>query len=368
MQIEVAFGDVPWEPWDQRALQRRLRWLEAALHRYGLNEAARLYVEVRPFGDGDVRAEAFLNVPGETLRAEHVDTTLPGLERGVVEALRDEFDRYRLRVNPRLRARAAARRRRLQAPSPERGYAFRRLPEEKQAEFIERLLPRLRRVAAHEVALHQAQGDIEPGFVDPIDVVDDVLGDEFADQELADSLPALALRLENRIVERVHRLAREFEDARGANVPLETELRELSEPSTSEEMYVNDLATNMGDFWVLDEALRLEDTFTDPTSVDPETVVSEREGQEILVQGLFRLPDEMRRVFAAVIVDGWSPEEVAGARGERVSTVKGLIDEAAHRLARTLTGAPAYSSERVLELYTALGEALHRNPIRLQSS
>jgi DNA-directed RNA polymerase specialized sigma24 family protein len=367
MQIEVVYGDVPWESWDRRSLERRLRWLEAALRRYGLNESARLYVEVRPFGDGDVRAEAFLTLSGETLRAGHVDSTLQGLERGVADALRAEFDRYRLRVNPRLRARAAERRQRLQAPSPERGYAFRRLPEEKQTELIERLLPRLRRMASHEVALHQAQGELEPGFVDPIDVVDDVLGDELAQQELAHSLPALAMRLENRVVERVHQLARDFEDAR-RNVPLETVVPELSEPSTAEDLYVSDLARNLQQFWVIDETLRLEDMFTDPTSVDPEMVVAEREGQEILVQGLFRLPEDMRRVFSAVLVDGWSREEVAGARGVPVSTVNGLIDEAAHRLARTLTGAPAYSTERVIELYTTLGEQLHRNPVRLRSA
>ncbi len=367
MQIEVAFGDIPWEPWDQRALERRLRWLDAALGRYGLSATARLDVEVRPFGDGDVRAEAWLTLDGTTLRAAHVDSTLPGLERGLVDALRAEFDRYRLRVNPRLRARADERRRRLQAPSATLGHAFRRLPERTQVQVIERLMPRLRRVASHEIALHQAQGDLEPGFVDPIDVVDEVLGDELAAQALTHSLPQLAHRLENRIVERVHVLVREIEAAR-ANVPLETEVRELSEPSTSDDLYVSDLARNLQQFWVLDEALRLEDTFTDPSSVDPETVVAEREGQEILVQGLFRLPEEMRRVFSAVLVDGWSREEVAGARGIPVSQIDGLIDEATHRLARTLTGAPAYSSERVVELYTALGEQLHRNPVRLQSS
>jgi hypothetical protein len=360
MDLEVTYADdVPWEDWDRRLLERAARRLGAVARRYG---GGRLYVNVSTFGDGDYRAEAYLTVGGENLHVDHVAAAMPELVRGVVDGLRRELHRYRLRVNPALRARHAARQRRMERrpDAPGLGYAFRKVPETLRGDVVERVLPALQRVATHEIAIRQSQDEIEPGFIDPIEVVDDVLREELEQEEVLRSLPDLAAHLESRVIEKIAALASDFEASRDTDVQLDTDI-----PEWDESLEVTDLGRNLLDFWVMDEDLMLEDLFPDPTSVDPETVVREREGQDILMQGLFRLPDEMRRIFAAVVIDGWLPTEVAGARGMSDRDVEGVIDEAAHRLARTLTGAPAYSAERVLELYTALGVQLHRNALRV---
>lgn len=360
MRVEATYEDgVPWEDLDQRVLNRRAKRLESALQRLDA-EDAHLYVHLAPFGDGEYRCEARLTLPEQVLHTSHAGPRISELLGRALKGLHRELYLYRLRRDPRLRARVQARSRRaLERAGMRRGlgYALRRLPEPMHREMVERVIPSLERTAAHEIAIHQAQGEIEPGWFDPLDVVDDVLHDELEHVATLTSVPELAAALELLVVRRVHALARDREMEADTTVRLDEDIPEGDDA----EMWENtDLGRDLLDFWVMDEDWVLEDLYSDPTSLDPEELVSNREGLEILLQGLFRLPDEQRRLFAAVVIDGWSVADVARGRGLDEARVRGIVDEAAHTLARTLTGAPAYSTERVYELYEALGRDLGR--------
>src|SRR5690606_19958112 len=146
------------------------------------------------------------------------------------------------------------------APMPDESPAHARLKE---------VLPALQRDAGHEVAMRQADGDLEPGDGDPADLVDDVLADLPVHVDPAEPGTGAPGRRQARRDARLEDVVRDAEVRAEADTPYEQSL-----PISPPNFAVSDLGRQVLDFWVIDEELMLDDVFPDPNPVDPEDLLA----------------------------------------------------------------------------------------------
>ena len=352
MQVELSRGHLTWNRAARRAWHRGVTRLQARIHRYGL-EGTRLEGWFSETGPDLVESKLELTLPDLILRSHASEATLPELVQESFHHLFLLFDAWRLRVNPKLRIQVAARGER-RAQRAETGLIKR---EENWERFHQDVAVwahgPLRREAAHQLALLQAQGDIEPGWLDPIDLVDDALAEVLPSLDPAQGLAMAVVSLRQQLQAVLDERTRDHE------IQVRTELSvDDHPPQLSPEKGLSWLETEIGEIWTPDEELVLEDVLADPNAADPTEIVAEREVRSTLVRALFGLDATTRAVFEQVVLDGYAPETVAGHEPIEVEHVEALVGGASEELAGALSGELALDPMQVYRLYANLGEQL----------
>lgn len=337
MKVDVHRTTAPWNPSAERALQRSVRRIEATARRY---PAFWSELEVRVDAEGPVeQVRVLLVLDGDEVRAEARGTDPRVVLEEAFAILFDRFDLYRLRANRTLRERVERRHReRLQPPRP----------RPLVGEVVERLYPVVLRAAQHEIAVRQADGALEPGLVDPVELADMVFAEGMPSLSADLTLPDAASRLESQMAEILDHLARSLSAEEADEVSLDDGAADFA---------LSDLGEEIEDLWTHDE-VGFDETLADPDR-DVEEFWASAELREVLTSALFRLDERARRLFSQVVIDGWAVDEVSGAAGRRIEDVRNEVDKVAHDLADRLSvGETIWSAARVREVYAALGSRL----------
>jgi len=337
MKVEVHRTTAPWSPAAERILRRSARRVEAMARRY---PALWSELDVHVDAEGSVeQVRVMLVLDGDEVHADARGTDPAAVLEEAFASLFDRFDLYRLRANRSLRDRVERRRR-------ERFQAMPHVPF--VGEVVERLYPVLLRAAQHEIAIRQADGSLEPGLVDPVELADTVIADGMPSLSADLTLPDAANRLEARMAELLDRYESEQVDHEGEDVPLDDGTPDFAMSSLGEEIE---------DLWTLDE-VAFDETLADPDR-DVEEYWASADLRDVLTAVLFRLREADRRLFSQVVIDGWPVDGVAAAGGRRIEEVRNDVERIAHDLANRLSiGETTWSRERVREVYAALGARL----------
>lgn len=194
-------------------------------------------------------------------------------------------------------------------------------------------LPRLLRAARHEIAVREAAGDLPAGAVDAYDVVDQALVEMLPSFDAHLSLDRSVLAVQHRIPRLLDAMVARLERGRTEPVDEDDDLPEL--PGRPRP-YVDDLDDGPSE------------------AGPPAREVDDAEGRALL-DALFELPAERRRVFEAVVVDGWRADHVGHIFGLSEAEVEAELARAIDALA-SLAGC---EGSAVRGRYEALGERLH---------
>lgn len=231
------------------------------------------------------------------------------------------------------------------------------ITEAARNEFVKRVVESCQRFAQQEIYHHELNGEFVAGYVDPMDVVDDVLSEMLVDLDDSTGYARLCLIIQGRIAERLGALGREATQANESELSLD----EAPPPDSA----VSRIEPEVGFYGSTPQepTMHLEDALGDTEHDSPEGLVADRELRDLLVTRMFALPRELRNLFSAVVVDGWSVEEIATAHDESPAYVRAAVARALGELRHALTAAgTVYSGDRVRELYQELGAELTRNP------
>lgn len=339
-----------WSPRLTHLVERYATDLRHRLTRHGLD--GQLAVDVRTADDGQAEVKVRLELPGEALIAHDRFDDAGAALRTTFEALFREFDRYRIARDAALRARIKARAEARKRAESERIWARQGKPTVDTL-LREQIVPPLLRVAHHQLVIRQFEGDLEPGWLDPEDIVDDVLADFIAKITPEAKVPALIEALEDLVVAHVAEVAAERVDA-AQRLSIDA-----GQPRVEPELYVSDLGADILDFWVVDERLKLADLLEDEGAIDPEALVGDREARHLLIQALYRLDEDQRRDFERVVIDGFHATEVAETRGCEVSEVDRRVALASARLS-AYVGAAGLDPDKVQSIYREMGRRLQQ--------
>lgn len=370
MQVVLRPEETSLDEQQQRTLDRGVRRLEAAIARYARHRT-RIDVETFDRDDGWTEVQLELLIPadepggsGETLVARALGLEAATATEEAFAHLFQQFDEYRWRTNPALRARVLRRARTApRGTPPPKG-----TPEDWQGRLLREAVPVLHRVALHEIIARQLQGDLEPGWVDPMELVDEALADALPDFASRGDVgvAAATARLTARLLEVLDRHVAEYHLQETEEVPWDEGVADYPE-----KWWVSDLGREIMEWWVPDTDLSLDEFISEPeiedrdhrdaAALDPAAAVEEREVRHRMFQALFQLPDDLRRVFSQVALDGWTPATVAAAGGGDEAAVRRRVREAADQLARVLGRDPEgvrLDPDRVFALYQELGTEL----------
>ncbi|MBW1880176.1 MAG: hypothetical protein JRI25_02800 [Deltaproteobacteria bacterium] len=351
MKVEIHRQRVPWDEPSERMLRRAVRSMDARARRYP-DYWSELDIHVDEVEGGLEEIKLSLVLAGHEIVVDRYGKDVPALIEDAFSELFRQFDGYRLAANRTLRQRVDRRlaRGRNGAALPIRG-------EGPKRQLVMDLYPVLLRVAQHEVAVRQIEGDLEPGLVDPVELVDMVLAEGLPAIDPDMTVPQAVARLQNHLVEILQETVLEIHEHSGTDVSLDADIR-----SNGNAFAVSGLGEEIQDLWApreVDEML-LEEVFSDPAAINPEVFWTRRELRDTMVHALFRLPDDRRRIFSQVVIDGWVPDAVAAALERDQAEVEGEVTAAARDIARALsTRAIVWSSDRVVEVFEALRHQLH---------
>lgn len=343
MHIDISRGHIEWNRAARQALHQGIERLRARVRRTGL-KSVKFEARFNHIDDQWLEVRMRLVTPVQTIESHQADSDLVTLVREGFGELYREFDRLRLRVDPLLRQKAAERaRRRRRAGSLHDAARLRN-------DLIRDALPILLRTARHELALRQAQGDINPGVLDPADLVEDVLAARLAQVRLSEGTIPAILDLERSLIAHIDAEVARVHDAATTHRSIDTDVPDTLEVSPDGEAIY--------EFWVPEEDLVLQDLISDPDATNPENVVDEIQNRTALVRALFALPDETRRLFEHVVMDDWSVETVAQHRSLAAREVRAIVDEALSQLGHRLSPDTPLPPEQVRALYSAFGRRL----------
>lgn len=337
MKVDIHRQDVPWNDEAERALKRAVRQTEARAERYP-QYWTELDVRIDEHDDGLDEIRITLILSGQQVQIETAGDDLPRTIREAFDELFREFDAYRLSSNRTLRERVD---RRLQRePTPPGGDGVN--------DMMREVYPVLLRIAQHEVGVRQIEGDLEPGLVDPIEVVDIVLAKGFGAIDDGMTVVRAAQVLQDQMIQVLDEIQVDIVDHREHDVPLERE----------PDFAISEIGQEIQDWWLVEDAT-MRDVIPDPDTGDLDEVWADQERRDALTHALFRLHDSPRRLFSQVVIDGWPVDAVAAALDRDQDRVEAEIDQAAHDLAHLLSmRGTTWSADRVREVYAGLGERL----------
>ncbi len=345
---------VPWNDTAELALRRAVRQIEARAERYP-EYWTELEIRVEDARDGAEAIHLELVLSGHEIVVDRAGEDPASLVQEAFQELFRRFDLYRLETNRTLRERVERRLERKRLAPVTASLALPEGHSEGTTEALELVYPTLLRIAQHEIAVRQIEGDLEPGLVDPIEALDTVVA-EVAPEVRGDLTEEQVVSLfQERLLSWLDDETQELLDHRETDLSLDQRVA----PEEPLDFGVSPQGDDIRDFWVMEEELHREDLFADAEGIDPEGLWAEQEYRNALVHALFGLEHEVRRLFSQVVIDGWAQDAIAAALQIPESEVVRQVDEAAHDLARRLSrGGTPWSADRVREVYRALGEQL----------
>lgn len=356
--VVVRSEDFQLSHFAQNVLQRKAERFVRRVRRF-IDDVNPIEVKISK-EEGHVRIEATLHLGKDTLRVVKAATNEIEAVRDSMNALLRQFDKVRLRKVPALLHKTLARGRRRRVAVAPTEPALTKLPNQ----IIEELFPFLRRVATEKVALYQATYGIEPGYMDPDEIVDEVLVQFIETINPEDGMIEVKRQLFEAVLGAIRKQVAAYEVDSQRTVSTELDIPELDE-----KIELSTLGDEVLDFWVLDEDLKLEDVIEAPEGKTPEDVVADKEARQVLMNALLRLPPRARYVFSSYVMDDNAIADVAAFIDESVEQTEQLLRDATRSLRRFLTETEnVLSEEGVIALYRRMAEMFQVDPRRLSQS
>lgn len=260
-------------------------------------------------------------------------------------ALIKEFEKYRLKINKSLRVKRAAKAI-VEKTTPPKAEGWKSILQT----TIQAKLESLHRVARHELLNFQLTGALEPGEVLPEEVVDEAILRVYQKTANQKTREFVESELVREVIAAARDLAEQAKKIRLDKVSIETPLNAI--PDKEE---VSTLGEEILYFYEPDEALKIEDVIEDPTAITPEAVIANEELQKLLYSLLSELPDEQRKAFNLVNIEGFSPEEAAIILNGSPEEVEKLRSEAEEQLRKKLTkDETPIAKEQLRKIYTQI--------------
>lgn len=337
-----------------RVLRRKVGAVLNRLSRYGEHSPVEFKISSQ---EHEILVEAKVDIGGQRLQAAKKSPHEVDAVNGCISALLRQFDKVRLQKLPALRKKArsrTAKRNRVADAAPVR---LAKIP----SQIIEELYPSLRRMATEKVALYQATSGIEPGYLDPDEVVDDVLVAMIGTLDPESSAMEVKKRFFRATEALIKARIRDYEVDSDNLVSTDGEVIEADD-----KIELSSLGDEILDFWVLDEQLFLEDVMEAPDLRSPEDIVADKEARHVLLNALLRLPSRSRYVFTSYVMDENSIDDVAAFVGEDVEKTEHLLRSATQELRSYLTeSSTMISGESVVVLYRRMSEMFHADPVSI---
>ncbi len=309
---------------------------------------------------GEVSIKVNMNLDQHPLNAIKRAKSEIDAVNGCIGGLLRQFDKIRLHTLPVLRQKTRSR----IISRTQDGSRLKMQLAKIPSQILEELYPALRRMATEKVALYQATTSLEPGYLDPDEIVDDVLVDMIGTLDPASSSIDLKKRFLNAIEAMIKARVMDYENEAATVISTDGDPIE-----PDEKMELSTLGDEILDFWVLDEQLFLEDVMESPDLRSPEDIVSDKEARHVLMNALLRLPARSRYVFTSYVMDENSIEEVAAFVSADIDQVEQILRSSIQQLRSFLSeSASTISSESVMTIYRRMAERFQVDPVRMSRS
>lgn len=266
-------------------------------------------------------------------------------------ALRRLFDKERTKRSSRVRDRAATRQKRFfndQVSWQE--YIDQAAATPSLNETIVAELPRLKFIITSELAHRIANGEIESGAIDPLEILDEAIAVDWPALNGSESGPVFrqilgdSLRLLEKKIKEWNLDSERF-------VSTDMDMMDSGPLSLS---YLGD---EILDFSIPDDDLRLGDITPDINAQNPEEVVANKEARKLLFGALTLIPRDMRIAFAASVLDDERLDDIGELMQKNREEVRELIAAAKLNLTQLLSSEDAALTAPIVErLYRGLGQ------------
>ena len=351
MEYQLKPGPVKIDEWVGRHLESKVDHLGRRIRRYDHGGHA-LSVGIDQDPKGQWHVDLHLPLTGQDLHSRRHGADLYKVINKAMDGIFRSFDRWRIRHHPGLRLHIRRRQdRQAGVQAPQQGDDA-GAPDEQD---FRRLYQKLLNLATFEISAGQTDGALEPGFIDPAELADDIFL-QYLPGLKEKGIEAIyddhTLRgMQRALQQRIHHMVQEVEEA------LRTEVH-TDEPATEPgALEMSDYGDEVLDFWVMDEKLLMEDVLPDPASHSPEGVVQDKESRRVLLQALLQVPADSRYIVSSLLMEDDDPGDVAGFLGQSEEEVQTGLEQALTALAEHLSGpAVTFSHDEVAALYRELGE------------
>jgi len=275
-----------------------------------------------------------LKVPRKVLRASRSAEDLSTAVTTAFDALILDSEKLKVQMNRAMRRRRRLERSEQQGVEPSAEEIF---STARQVVFTgalrERLGP-LYNFARREILQSQLAGDLQPGDIVPVEVVDEAIANVFSGLQMTVPEKEIERLLYAEVWKILRREVDEVKESRERWVSLEK--------AVEDETAVEPEGTLTGDlfeYWQPEEVLRVEDVIPDSTFPSQEQVMEDEEIQKVLMCALSTLPAKERGAFVLNDVEGFQSEEISLILGTPVEAIESTIEGARAKVREALASA-----------------------------
>lgn len=322
-------------------------------------------------------AELTLKVPRKVFHAEKATDDPVSAVTSSFDALIRDAERYKFIMNRSLRAK----RMRLRAtqrslPSTVEEIASQEMFENARqkvfGDAVRNRLASLYNFARREVLHHQLSGDLQPGDISPVELVDEAVVNVFEKSRTALS----EKEIEHLLYKEIWGiLQREIDDVKSSRAQWTSVEKIVENMPVEEESAEGGVSGNdLFEYWEPEEVLHFEDVLPGSTFPTQEQILEDGELQNLLIHALLRLPEIERRAFVLSDIEGFQLEEIALILSVRIDEIENIVNAAREKVKKELAEVSLRVSDADLkEWYSALSrlpysEEVERRLQRILSS
>jgi len=322
-------------------------------------------------------AELTLKVPRKVFHAEKATDDPVSAVTSSFDALIRDAERYKFIVNRSLRAkrmRPRATQRSLLSTVEETASQemFENARQKVFGDAVRNRLASLYNFARREVLHHQLSGDLQPGDISPVELVDEAVVNVFEKSRTTLS----EKEIEHLLYKEIWGiLQREIDDVKSSRAQWTSVEKIVENMPVEEESAEGGVSGNdLFEYWEPEEVLHFEDVLPGSTFPTQEQILEDGELQNLLIHALLRLPEIERRAFVLSDIEGFQLEEIALILSVRIDEIENIVNAAREKVKKELAEVSLRVSDADLkEWYSALSrlpysEEVERRLQRILSS
>ena len=379
MQVTIQTHAVEITDFLKKLIDRKVGKLNQRFESYGGHgDALKLTVALtRSLHRNQYVAELTLKVPRKVFHAEKATDDPISAVTSSFDALIRDAERYKFMMNRSLRAK----RMRLRATqrsvlTTEEETASQEMSENARqkvfSDAVRNRLASLYNFARREVLHHQLSGDIEPGDISPIELVNEAIVNVFEKSRSTFSEKEIEHLLYKEVWDILQREIDEVKASRAQSTSVEKIVENM--PVEEEPAAGGFSGDELFEYWEPEEVLHLEDVLPESTFPTQEQILEDGELQNLLIHALVRLPEIERRAFVLSDVEGFQLEEIALILSVRIEEIEDIVNAAREKVKKELMEVSLkFGDADLREWYSALSrlpysEEVERRLQRILSS
>jgi len=303
-------------------------------------------------------AELTLKVPRKVFHAEKATDDPVSAVTSSFDALIRDAERYKFIMNRSLRAkrmRLRATQRSLLSTVEETASQemFENARQKVFGDAVRNRLASLYNFARREVLHHQLSGDLQPGDISPVELVDEAVVNVFEKSRTTLS----EKEIEHLLYKEIWGiLQREIDDVKSSRAQWTSVEKIVENMPVEEESAEGGVSGNdLFEYWEPEEVLHFEDVLPGSTFPTQEQILEDGELQNLLIHALRRLPEIERRAFVLSDIEGFQLEEIALILSVRIDEIENILNAAREKVKKELAEVSLRVSDADLkEWYSAL--------------